>query len=147
MGWKIPRSVLVVIHTRDLDVLLLERADAPGFWQSVTGSCDSWGEPLEETARREVLEETGLDCRDYGLADWGQDNEYEIYERWRYRYPPGVTRNREHVFGLCVPEVLPVRLSPREHARYEWLPWARAADRCFSATNREAILSLSHRKD
>lgn len=145
MGVKIPRSVLVVIHTPNLEVLLLERADTPGFWQSVTGSCDSWDEPLVETARREVLEETGLDCRNYRFTDWGQDNEYEIYERWRYRYPPGVTRNREHVFGLSVPEVLPVRLSPREHSRHEWLPWESAADRCFSATNREAILSLPRR--
>ena len=28
---KIPESVLVVIHTPALEVLLLERADAPGF--------------------------------------------------------------------------------------------------------------------
>ncbi len=145
MGGKIPRSVLVVIHTTDLEVLLLERVDAPGFWQSVTGSCDSWDEPLAETAKREVLEETGLDCRDYRLTDWRQDNEYEIYERWRHRYPPGVTRNREHVFGLHLPKVLPIRLSPREHSRYEWLPWEMAANRCFSATNREAIFNLPRR--
>ena len=40
---KIPQSVLVVIHTPALEVLLIERADAPGFWQSVTGSKDFAG--------------------------------------------------------------------------------------------------------
>ena len=44
---KIPQSVLVVIHTPALEVLLLERADHPGFWQSVTGSLDAPHEALQ----------------------------------------------------------------------------------------------------
>jgi dATP pyrophosphohydrolase len=39
--FKIPESVLVVIHTPALDVLLIRRADAAAFWQSVTGSKDT----------------------------------------------------------------------------------------------------------
>jgi dATP pyrophosphohydrolase len=110
-------SVLVVIHTAALQVLLIERADKPGYWQSVTGSLDAEDEPLEGTARREVLEETGIDVAKAGgvLSDWQQANVYEIYPRWRHRYAPGVTHNTEHVFGLCVPAGTPVRLSPREH--------------------------------
>jgi dATP pyrophosphohydrolase len=140
--FKIPRSVLVVIHTRDLRVLLLERAAAPGFWQSVTGSLDREDEPLADTARREVGEETGLDASRYDLADWGYENRFEIFKLWRSRYAPGVTHNVEHVFGLTVPEALPVRLAPEEHLRHEWLPWREAAAKCFSWSNRDAILLL-----
>jgi len=141
---KIPVSVLVVIHTVDGEVLLMERADAPGFWQSVTGSQDP-GETLEETAIREVREETGLDAARFELTPWDIETRYEIYERWRHRYAPGVTHNTEHVFGLQLPAPLPVVLAPREHLRYEWLPWAAAAERCFSPSNAEAIRLLATR--
>jgi len=100
--YKIPVSVLVVIHTPDLQVLLLERADRPGFWQSVTGSQNE-GETLVQTAQREVSEETGLDASRCELADWAKQNEFEIYQRWRGRYAPGITHNTEHVFSLRVP--------------------------------------------
>ncbi len=139
--YKIPRSVLVVIHTPALQVLLLERADHPGFWQSVTGSQDE-GETLEQTAVREVFEETGLDARRYALRDWHLQNEFEIFAQWRWRYAPGVTHNAEHVFGLCLPQPLPIRLEPREHLAFEWLPWEDAANRCFSWSNAEAIRRL-----
>ena len=145
MGEKIPESVLVVVHTPELQVLVLERADRPGFWQSVTGSKDSPDEPLELTCRREVQEETGIDAAVHRLTDWGLVNRYEIYPHWRHRYPDGVTHNTEHVFALCVPEGTPVTLAPREHTRFEWLPWAEAAERCFSWTNVEAIRQLPAR--
>lgn len=143
-GYKIPISVLVVVHTPDLQVLLLERADRPGFWQSVTGSQDE-GETLQQTAVRELREETGLDAAQYDLRDWQKQNQYEIYLRWRSRYAPGVTHNTEHVFGLTVPAPLPVTLAPREHLRYEWLPWREAADKVFSWSNAEAIRDLPQR--
>lgn len=145
MGTKIPESVLVVIHTPDLHVLVLERADHPGFWQSVTGSRASADEPFEDTCRREVLEETGIDAREHRLCDWGVRNRYEIYAHWRHRYAEGVTHNVEHVFGLCVPRPLPVALAPREHLRFEWLDWRQAAERCFSWSNVEAIRQLPQR--
>ena len=144
---KIPESVLVVIHTDDRQVLLLERADRPGFWQSVTGSKDRVDEPLQETAIREVGEETGIvigspEVPLAHLRDWQLSNVYEIYPVWRHRYAPGVTHNTEHVFGLRVPGGTPVALAPREHLRYQWLDWREAADRCFSPSNAEAILQL-----
>jgi dihydroneopterin triphosphate diphosphatase len=144
---KIPESVLVVIHTTDLEVLLIERADRPGFWQSVTGSKDAQGEPSQTTAVREVLEETGIaigspDVPLANLRDWHLSNVYEIYPVWRHRYAAGVTHNTEAVFGLRVPRDVPVLLSPREHLQHAWLPWREAADKCFSASNAEAILHL-----
>lgn len=142
MTYKTPVSVLVVIHTADGQVLLMERADAPGFWQSVTGSQDA-GETLAQTAIREVREETGLDASQFALTDWGIENRYEIYERWRHRYAPSVTHNTEHVFGLCLPAALPVTLAPGEHVQYRWLPREAAARLCFSPSNAAAIRLLT----
>ncbi|MDO8177187.1 MAG: dihydroneopterin triphosphate diphosphatase [Undibacterium sp.] len=146
MNFKIPESVLVVIYTPELNVLLLERADRPGFWQSVTGSKDTVEEILPMTAQREVQEETGIDANQFVLDNWDLSNIYEIYPVWRHRYAPGVTQNTEHVFGLCVPKNVTVVLAPREHLQYQWLPYREAADMCFSASNAEAILQLPARQ-
>jgi dATP pyrophosphohydrolase len=143
--YKIPRSVLVVIHTPALEVLLMERAPWPGFWQSVTGSVDREDEPLRDTALREVAEETGIDASRHPLVDWGVENRFEIMQHWRSRYAPGVTHNVERVFGLTVPAALPVTLAPKEHSAFVWLPWREAADKCFSWSNRDAILMLPAR--
>ncbi|MET3496803.1 dihydroneopterin triphosphate diphosphatase [Variovorax boronicumulans] len=145
--WKIPESVLVVIHTPALDVLLIRRADANEFWQSVTGSKDVADEPLAFTAAREVAEETGIQCGKgtalaSQLVDWQLSNIYEIYPGWRARYEPGITHNTEHLFGLCVPGRLTPTLAPREHTDWQWLPYQEAADACFSPSNAEAILLL-----
>ena len=147
---KIPVSVLVVIYTPERDVLIIERADRPGFWQSVTGSKDRIDEPLEETARREVGEETGIIVGGPlvphdALVDWGEFIEYEIYPIWRHRYADGVTRNVEHWFGLKVPHQLDITLAPREHTAHLWLPYEQAAARCFSSSNRDAILQVPRR--
>lgn len=144
MTYKIPVSVLVLVHTVDLQVLLLERADRPGFWQSVTGSMDE-GETLLQTAQRELAEETGLVAAPGMLVDWKRRNRYEIYPHWRNRYAPGVTHNTEHVFGLTLPTVPDIVLAPREHLAYTWLPWREAADRVFSSSNAEAIRELPAR--
>lgn len=144
MSFKIPVSVLVLIHTPQLQVLLLDRADKPGFWQSVTGSIEQ-GETLRETAVREVQEETGLAADAYKLEDWQRSHVYEIYPHWRYRYAPGVTENTEHLFGLELPAALPVNLNPREHLRYEWVDWREAARKVFSWTNVEALKALGTR--
>ena len=143
--YKVPESTLVVIYTPALEVLLLERADRPGFWQSVTGSRHG-GEALRDTAIREVREETGLEAEEHALAAWNLQNVYEIYAVWRHRYAPGVLFNTEHVFGLRLPRPLAVTLSPREHLASAWLPWREAADRVFSWSNRRAILELPRRE-
>jgi dATP pyrophosphohydrolase len=142
MNYKLPRSVLVLVHTREREVLLLERALRPGFWQSVTGSIEQMEEPLARAAARELEEETGIEARTGCLERWNVVYTFEIYAQWRSRFAPGVRYNLEHVFALELPGRLPVRLAPDEHLAYAWLPWREAAAKCFSWSNRDAILML-----
>ena len=144
MAFKLPESVLVVVHTPALEVLLIERAANPGFWQSVTGSREPDDPDLEATARRELREETGLSAGT--LTDWRLQNRYEIWPQWRARYAPDVTHNTEHVFGFLVPQVSVATLDPAEHISQLWLPWLEAMAKVFSPSNRDAIRRLSHRQ-
>lgn len=145
MSAKLPESVLVVIHTPALEVLLLERAQRPGFWQSVTGSLERLDEPPARAAQREVREETGIDAAPVRFLDWRLANAFHIYAHWRGRFPPGTTHNTEHVFSLSVPAPVAVRLAPNEHRAQRWLPWRDAAAACFSWSNRDAIGMLPAR--
>lgn len=142
--YKTPISALVLIHTADLQVLIMERADKAGFWQSVTGSIEA-GETPFDAALREVQEETGIDAGQYDLSDWQCSNVYDIYPHWRHRYAPGITQNTEHIFGLELPQPVPIQLEPTEHLRYEWVDWRVAAKRVFSWTNVDALRKLGER--
>lgn len=142
---KIPISVLVLVHTPQLEVLLIERAARPGYWQSVTGSLERPDEPLEAAARREVREETGLEAPPGRLQRWNLTYTFEIYPEWRHRFAPGATHNVEHVFSLELPDKVPVTLAPDEHTDSLWLPWREAARKCFSWSNRDAIRMLPQR--
>ena len=145
MTAKLPVSVLVLVHTVDLEVLLLERATRPGFWQSVTGSLDRLDEPLAAAAAREVAEETGIEAAAGRLERWNVVYTFEIYRQWRHRFVPGVVHNVEHVFALELDAPVPVRIAPQEHVAFEWLPWREAAAKCFSWSNRDAITLLGER--
>ena len=146
MTFKTPISALVLIYTADLQVLIMERADKVGFWQSVTGSVEGDESP-KQTAIREVAEETGLDANLYDLQDWQVCNVYEIYPHWRHRYAPGVVENTEHLFGLCLPSRMNVTLADNEHTRYEWVDWREAATRVFSWTNVDALKRLGEKNN
>jgi dATP pyrophosphohydrolase len=136
VSYKRPESVLVVIHTRAGEVLLLERVRPRGFWQSVTGSLE-WGESASAAAAREVLEETGL--RAGHLAALGRTVRFRIVPPWRSRYAPAARFNTEHWFRLELPGRRLIRRRPEEHRQHRWLPAAAAARRVTSWTNRDAI--------
>jgi dATP pyrophosphohydrolase len=142
MNYKLPVSVLVLVHTAEREVLLLERALRPGYWQSVTGSLDELDEPLEQAAARELREETGIDATAGRLTRWNVVYTFEIYQQWRHRFAPGVIHNVEHVFALELGSRVPVTIAPQEHVAFDWLPWREAAARCFSWSNRDAIVML-----
>mgnify|MGYP001334144865 CR=1 FL=1 len=139
--YKTPISVLVVIYTSNLQFLLLERTDHPGYWQSVTGSIHQ-GETLLQTAVRETAEETGIDTDSFLLTDLKLQNTYEIFQEWKWRYAPNVTHNTEHVFSLLLPKPIPVVVSPREHLRYAWFSQKEAIEKVFSYSNAKAIRDL-----
>ncbi|MEY4649604.1 MAG: Dihydroneopterin triphosphate pyrophosphatase [Pseudomonadota bacterium] len=142
MAFKKPVSSLVLIYSEDFKVLLMERADKKGFWQSVTGSLEE-NETPRDAAIREVFEETGIDATQYHVEDWELSHVYEIYAHWRYRYAPDITHNREHIFALKVPASIPIQLSADEHVQYLWVDWRDAMDKVFSWTNVEAIKKLA----
>ena len=145
MSTKLPLSVLVIVHTASGDVLLLERALRPGYWQSVTGSVETMGEPLEQAAAREVREETWIEAQAGRLARWNVVYTFEIYRQWRHRFAPGALHNVEHVFALELPTRPPVCVAPDEHLDFRWLPWREAAAKCFSWSNRDAIMMLGEK--
>lgn len=144
MNPKQPISVLVVVHTADLKVLLLERVDFQDAWQSITGSKEG-DESLIDTARRETFEETGLNASQFILRDWQYSTDFEIYAQWRHRYAPGVTTNTEHVFSLEVPEPMVITLSEHEHRRYRWVDLNLATEMVFSPSNAQALRMLPAR--
>lgn len=143
-GDKLPHSVLVVIHTTDLHILLLERVAPSGFWQSITGSLEP-GESWLDAALRETHEETGLSLDATQLIDWQVSNRYPIPPAFLARYPADVRHNQERLFSYRVPDPFTPRLSAREHTQSLWLPPAEALDRASSWTNQDAIrLLLAH---
>lgn len=144
--FKTPVSALILIHTTDLQVLIMERADKVGFWQSVTGSIEGDETPYQ-AAIRETKEETGLDALAFDFQNWNASNTYEIYPHWRYRYADGVTENTEHLFGLTLPAKCAIQLAPNEHVRYEWVDWREAAQRVFSWTNVDALKRLGEKHE
>jgi len=96
-------------------------------------------ESPKQTAQREVLEEVGIDIagESLHLVDCQRCVEFELFAHLRYRYAPGVTRNKEHWFCLALPEERDVVIT--EHLAYQWLDKPAAAALTVSPSNQQAI--------
>lgn len=135
-AWKRPESVLVLIYTRAGEVLLLERRQPAGYWQSVTGSLE-WGESPEAAAARELMEETGIN--DIAVRDCQLRHTFEIHPAWKHRYHPANCINLERVFAARIDLRCRIELDSREHVAFHWLPWRLAVQCATSWTDRIAI--------
>ena len=134
--FKRPESVLVVVYTAAGEILLLERHEPAGWWQSVTGSLEP-GEAPHQAAVRELAEETGLAAD--GLVDLEMSHRFTIAPAWRHKFAPGVTENLEHAFALELPGPADIRLDSAEHRGYAWLSRAAALAQASSWSNRAAL--------
>jgi len=144
-NYKIPVSSLIIVHTKDMEILLLHRQDKDGYWQSVTGSLEENESPIE-AARRELFEETGIKYQEFPIHNWKFSQKYEIYEHWRYRYPPSVSSNTEHVFSVELPKKITIKIAPKEHRDFKWVQINEAIKMVFSNTNAEALKKLNAKK-
>ena len=124
----------------DAYVLLMERQNPQGFWQSVTGSL-KWGESAEHAALRELKEETGLSGSRY-LSACLTVNQFPILPAWRNRYDPKVRVNTEYAFSCCFPVRRFIKLNDNEHRQYCWLPFRRAIRKMSSWTNQQVAQSI-----
>lgn len=136
---KIPKSILLLVYTKEKDVLLLKKKGHDDMWQSITGSLLQNEKPID-AAVRELHEETGISSSD--IIDCNKYYVFEIYEMWRHKYEEGVTHNTEYVFKLELNDKIDIKLDDNEHESFEWLTRVKAAEKVFSHTNRQAIFEL-----
>ena len=139
-AYKRPESVLVVIHSADSKVLVMQRKGngSEAFWQSMTGSLET-GELPEHAAQRELFEETGLTDL---VQSCHLSTRFEIRQAALHRYAPGIRWNTEHLFQCVLPRPVEITLAAEEHTAYEWLPKHEALERIWSSSNREAVMQL-----
>ena len=136
---KIPISVLIIVYTKNKDILLLNKKGKDSMWQSITGSLQINEKPLD-AAKRELFEETGIVSNN--IIDCKKEHIFEIYEMWRHKYEDGITHNTEHVFKLELDDIIDIKLDSDEHDSFEWVTRVKAAEKVFSHTNRQAIFDL-----
>ncbi len=132
------KLVKVLVHDGERVLLLHRRAERGNFWQPITGSIED-GESPDQTARRELAEETGhtgepqaLDLRQSFLI------ESQFLES---RYPAPIIAS-EVGFVARIDSRAPIQLDAVEHDTYGWFTFAEAYERIRWSDDREALEHL-----
>jgi len=110
------------------------------FWQPVTGGVES-GETIEQTARRELAEETGFppdDLRPVGFTYSFPPDEFfkNVYET-----PPDEIV--VHVFVARVPSGAEPKIDAVEHDEYQWCSYDQALDLLHWWDDKESIKQVA----
>jgi hypothetical protein len=74
-------------------------------------------------------------------------NQYEIIARNGGIAMPPASPKTPNKYSDCYSyrNAKPVTIAPGEHSQWQWLGWKEAAEKCFSTSNRDAILELPAR--
>jgi len=136
------RLVKVLVHDRDRILLLHRRPERGNFWQPITGTIDEGEAPIE-TARRELVEETGHATEPASL-DLAQSFMIESQYLESKGYVSPIIAS-EIGFRATLDSALPIRIDPAEHDDWGWFTFAEAYERIRWTDDREALTRLAAR--
>jgi lipoyl(octanoyl) transferase len=135
------RLVKIIVHDGERVLLLHRRPERGGFWQPVSGTIEE-GESALDTARRELVEETGHAGQPAPL-DLTQSFLIES-QYLAARYPSPIIAS-EAVFHAPLDAHLPVRIDTREHDDWGWFTLAEAMEKIRWTDDREALEKVESR--
>ena len=121
------------------EILMMLRVPSHGFWwQSVTGMMEPGEEP-EQTAHRELLEETGLRGT---LRPLDLTHSFWVDSTIVHFPDPEPRFNTEICFSMEVAPEAQVRLEPAEHSEYLWCGLEEAHERMKWEGSKAAVVLL-----
>ena len=100
-----------------------------GHWDFPRGGMEK-GETEKETARREILEETGI--TDIAFIDGFREKTFWFYKK------EGKTFYKEAIFYLAKTESFEVKISP-EHVAFKWLNFNEAIEQVTFDNTRKIL--------
>lgn len=124
---------------------IFQRSEDRRWWQGITGGVES-GESLEEAARREILEESGI------------SDELPLYRLDNISCLPGYlfdTKTREAwgedvvvipMYFFAMPYDGEIKLS-HEHTGFQWIPFKQAHDLIYFHDQKVGLWELKERLD
>jgi lipoyl(octanoyl) transferase len=129
------RLVKVVVRDGDRVLLLHRRKERGDYWQPITGSIED-GESADDTARREIREETGHTGEPVSL---GLTQSFMVESQFlSTRYPPPIIAS-EVGFTASFDSRLPIQLDRQEHDEHGWFTFGEAYERIHWTDDREAL--------
>lgn len=135
------RLVKVMVHDGERVLLLHRKPERGNFWQPITGSIETGEQPLE-TARREIVEETGnvSEPRDIDLRQSFLIESHYLAAR----FPQPIIAS-EIGFAAQLDSALPISVDAEEHDDFGWFTFGEAYERIRWTDDREALERLEER--